>query len=233
MVRRGSSGAHGAGSRSSAKAKTSASAGRNPVSPVHRRRRLFAGAILLLVLALAVGGFAAISNAINGDAPAATGGQSPQQELPGSTPPPSQSASSTASATDSPGPSSGCDEKLLTVAAATDKAAYGPGENPLLTLKLTNGNRVPCEVNIGTSQMEYMVTSGTDRIFSSKDCQAESSDFVKTIPPGQSETANFPWGRNRTAQGCVPIAAKPAVGTYVFTARLGSKTSPKAVFQLG
>jgi hypothetical protein len=233
MVRQGSSGTHGSAPRPSAKAKTRGSAARKPVSPVYRRRRLFVGALLLLVLALAVGGFAAISNAINGAAPAATTGESPQQELPGSTPAPSQSASPTASATGSPTPGTGCDEKLLTVAAATDKAAYAPGENPLLTLKVTNGNQVPCEVNIGTSQMEYMVTSGTDRIFSSKDCQAESSELVKTIPPGQSETANFPWGRNRTVQGCGPVAAKPAVGTYVFTARLGSKTSPKAVFQLG
>ncbi|MET3809999.1 hypothetical protein [Arthrobacter sp. UYEF3] len=233
MVRQGSSGTHGAGPRPSAKAKTSGSAARKPVSPVYRRRRLFAGAILLLVLALAVGGFAAISGSINGAPPAATDGESPQQELPGSTSAPSQSAGPTASATVSPSPSTGCDEKLLTVSAATDKAAYSPGENPLLTLKVTNGNRVPCEVNIGTSQMEYLVTSGTDRIFSSKDCQADNTDLVKTIAPGQSESANFPWDRKRSVQGCAAVAAKPAVGTYVVTARLGSKTSAKAVFQLG
>jgi hypothetical protein len=194
---------------------------------VYRRRRLFVGAILLLVLSLAVGGFVAISNALNGAAPAATTSGTPQQEQPGSTPPPSAQDSAAAS------PSPGCDQKLLTVAAATDKAAYAAGENPLLTLKVTNGNTVPCEVNIGTSQMEYLVTSGSDRIFSSKDCQAESSDLVKTIAPGKSETANFPWARNRTVEGCAAVAAQPAAGTYVFTARLGNKTSPKAIFQLG
>jgi hypothetical protein len=233
MVRQGNSGTHGSGPRASAKAKTRGKPARKPVSPVYRRRRLFVGAILLLVLALAVGGFAAISNAINGAAPAVTDSESPQQEKPGSTPPGSPAASAGASSTDSPSAGTGCDEQLLTVAAATDKAAYAPGENPLLTLKVTNGNRVPCEVNIGTSQMEYVITSGTDRIFSSSDCQAESSDLMKTIAPGQSETANFPWGRNRTVQGCAAIAAKPAAGTYVFTARLGNKTSPKAIFQLG
>ena len=229
MVRQGNSGTHGSGPKAPAKAKTSGNPARKPVSPVYRRRRLFVGAILLLVLALAVGGFVAISNAINGADPAATASESPQQEKPGSTPPPSPQESAAAS----PSPSSGCDQNLVTVAAATDKAAYAPGENPLLTLKVTNGNRVPCEVNIGTSQMEYVVTSGSDRIFSSKDCQAESSDLVKTIAPGQSETANFPWGRNRTVEGCAAVAAKPAGGTYVFTARLGNKTSPKAIFQLG
>ena len=122
----------------------------------------------------------------------------------------------------------------MTVTAATDKDSYAAGEKPLLTLKVTNNNKVPCEVNIGTSQMEYMITSGSDRIFSSKDCQAESTDLMKTIAPGKSETANFPWQRNRTVQGCQSVEAAPGAGGayYVFTARLANKTSTKAVFQL-
>jgi hypothetical protein len=120
------------------------------------------------------------------------------------------------------------------VAAATDKAAYAADENPLLSLKVTNGNKVPCQVNMGTSQMEFLIISGSDRIFSSQDCQADSTDLVKTIAPGATETANFPWQRNRTVQGCAPIEAGPGAGGayYVFTARLANKTSPKAVFQL-
>lgn len=127
-----------------------------------------------------------------------------------------------------------CDQNLVTVSAATDKVAYGADEKPLLTLKVANGGKVACEVNIGTSQMEFLVNSGSDRIFSSKDCQAKSADLVKTIQPGKSESANFPWPRNRTVEGCQSIAAKPGAGGayYVFTAKLGSKTSPKAIFQL-
>jgi len=122
----------------------------------------------------------------------------------------------------------------VTVSASTDKAAYGPEENPLLTLKVTNGGTMPCEVNIGTSQMEFLVTSGADRIFSSRDCQAKSEDLVKILAPGASETANFPWPRNRSVEGCQPVEAKPGGGGayYIFTAKLGSKASPKAVFQL-
>ncbi len=228
MVRQGNSGTHGSGPKASAKAKTRGKPARKPVSPVYRRRRLFVGAILLLVLSLAVGGFVAISNALSGATPPATASDAARQGTPGAAP----SAGPTASA--GPTPSRpGCDGKLVTVTAATDKPAYAPGQKPLLTLKVTNGNRVPCEVNIGTSQMEYVITSGSDRIFSSRDCQAESKDLVKTLAPGRSETANFVWGRNRTVEGCTAVAAQPAGGTYVFTARLGNKTSPKAVFQLG
>jgi hypothetical protein len=239
MVRQGSSGNHGSKpkvSRSGQPARGPARAagrksGQKPANPVFRRRRLLVGAGLVLVFALAFGGFAVVSSFLDGGQPPAAGsGDSTavQQTAPAAGP-----EAPSASATPSPtAAANGCDQNLVTVTAATDKPAYAAGESPLLILKVTNGNKVPCEINIGTSQMEFLVTSGTDRIFSSTDCQADSTDLVKTVAPGQSETANFPWQRNRTVQGCAPIEAKPAVGTYVFTARLASKTSPRAVFKL-
>jgi hypothetical protein len=120
----------------------------------------------------------------------------------------------------------------VTVTAATNRTSYGPDEKPVLTLKVANGGKLPCKVNIGTSQMEYLVTSGSDRIFSSKDCQASSNDLVKTIAPGKSETANFPWPRNRSVQGCEKISDAAGAGYYVFIAKLGAKVSPPTVFQL-
>lgn len=152
-----------------------------------------------------------------------------------SSPAPGGSPSEPAVSEPTPTPTPSCNQNMVTVSASTDKAAYGPDENPLLTLKVTNGGTMPCEVNIGTSQMEFLVTSGADRIFSSKDCQAKSEDLMKTIAPGASETANFPWARNRTLEGCSPIDAKPGAGGayYIFTAKLGSRASPKSVFQLG
>lgn len=198
------------------------------------------GGALLLVIALVAGGFA-LAAAFTGGSRKASSTQPSSTET-ASNPAASPSAAATpfasaaASATPSPtAPATAtCNQNLVTVSAATDKPAYGPGENPLLTLKVTNGGTVPCEVNIGTSQMEFLVTSGSDRIFSSKDCQASSEDLVKVIAPGASETANFPWSRNRSADGCKAVAAAPGGGGayYIFTAKLGSRASPKAVFQL-
>ena len=201
---------------------------RKAISPVYRRRRLFVGAALLLVIAVAFGGFAAASNVLSG--PSGPGAAAtPSGQATAAAPTPEAIASPSALPT-----GNGCEQNLVTVTASTDKSAYAAGENPLLTLKVTNGNKVPCEVNMGTSQMEFLVMSGSDRIFSSTDCQTDDTDLIRTIAPGQSETANFPWSRNRTVQGCAPVSATPGAGGafYVFTARLASKTSPKAVFQL-
>jgi hypothetical protein len=198
---------------------------------VYRRRRLFAGGALLLVLGLIAGGVATVSAAVNAktEQVAATEGGSTSQPSGGQT---AGAPSSSPSATPSASPA--CDQKLVTVTAATNKASYGPDEKPVLTLKVTNGGKLPCKVNIGTSQMQFLVTSGSDRIFSSGDCQASSNDLVKTIAPGKSETANFPWPRSRSVQGCAKIAEGSAAGSgyYVFIAKLGAKVSPPAVFQL-
>jgi len=200
---------------------------------VYRRRRLFLGGALLLIIAL-VSSFA-VAGAFSGKSEQAssTGTGATASAGPAAGASPSPSASEPA-ATPTPSATPGCNQNLVTISASTDKAAYGPGENPMLTLKVTNGGTMPCEVNIGTSQMEFLVTSGPDRIFSSRDCQAKSEDLVKVIAPGASETANFPWSRNRSVEGCQPIEAKPGGGGayYIFTAKLGSKASPKAVFQL-
>ncbi|WP_026266686.1 hypothetical protein [Arthrobacter sp. 131MFCol6.1] len=237
MVRQGTSGTGGSRPKASAPRQSGRKSGRPPLRRVYRRRRLFAGVVLLLVIAVAFGGFVAVSNAMGGGQP--SGAQpSGAGAAPAASPAASASGSPTASGEASASPTAtsgeGCEQNLITVTAATDKPAYAAGEKPLLSLTVTNNNKMPCEVNLGTSQMEYMITSGSDRIFSSRDCQAESADLMKTIAPGKSETANFPWQRNRTVQGCEPVEATPGAGGayYVFTARLANKNSPKAVFQL-
>jgi len=219
---------------SSSRTKSSASGPGNGSGPgtastaVYRRRRLFVGVALLIVVAMVFGGFA-VAGAFSSNS-----AQVSSTETPSGAPSAAPDATPAATPAPTPTPTPACNQNLVTVSASTDKAAYGPDEKPLLSMKVTNGGTMPCEVNMGTSQMDFVVTSGADRIFSSRDCQAKSEDLVKTIQPGASETANFPWARNRTLEGCQPIEAKPGAGGayYVFTAKLGSKASPKAVFQL-
>lgn len=227
MGRQDNTGASGSRTKGSRGGQPQRNSGRPPLSPVYRRRRLLVGILVVLVLAAAVGAFAAVSGAVNG------AGQ-PGDATAGNSQP---GTAGTAAGSAAPTPTSAaasCDQGRVTVTAATDQVAYGPEENPMLSLTVTNGNKVPCEVNMGTSQMEFLIISGSDRIFSSRDCQADSTDLLKTIAPGKTETANFPWPRNRSVPGCVAIEAIPGAGGayYVFTARLGNTVSPKAVFQL-
>jgi hypothetical protein len=125
-----------------------------------------------------------------------------------------------------------CDPSRVVVDAAVDAQAYAPRRKPVLTLTVTNKGDAPCPVNVGTSQMEFLITSGSDRIFSSRDCQRGAQDLRKTLAPGVSEKANFTWKRNRSVPGCTDPGAIPGPGTYVLVTHLGERVSKKAVFTL-
>ena len=125
-----------------------------------------------------------------------------------------------------------CPAGTVGVSATTDSLSYTAGITPVLTLTVTNTGTEPCDVNVGTSQMEFIVTSGSDRIFSSADCQQAGEDLHKTIKPNSVETAKFTWERQRSAPGCAEVPSNPNPGTYMFTARLGDISSERTTFEL-
>lgn len=125
-----------------------------------------------------------------------------------------------------------CGDADVAVEAATDQSAYQQGENPVLILSVTNESDDECTINLGTSEMEYLVTSGEDRVFSSADCQVEASDNEQTMKPGETEKAKLTWERNRTTPDCEPVEAEPQPGTYTLVAKLGERTSEEQTFTL-
>ncbi|MFJ3957443.1 hypothetical protein [Arthrobacter sp. NPDC090010] len=198
------------------------------VSPaVYRRRRVAVLGVLLVVLALLAWGVFGVMSLVKGSGKDDAAATQPTGAVstPGATPSSTPTTSSTPS----------CDLGKIKVTATTDKKSYGPKDKPVLTLKVTNEGTVACPVNMGTSQMEFLVSSGQDRIFSSRDCMDKPTNLSKSLAPGKSESANFVWQRNRSVEGCQVINAAPGGGgaTYVFQATLGQWTSGKAVFQLG
>ncbi|MEH0109598.1 hypothetical protein V6N00_07750 [Tersicoccus sp. MR15.9] len=204
--------------------------GRGPSAATFRRRRMVAALLVLVLVVALLGGIIALVTTVSGRS------DQPQAAPAGDTATASATASrSTASArpsTASPTPTATCDPSRVTVEAATDKAVYAPGEKPLLTLRVINGNPVPCEVNVGTSQMEFVITSGNDRVFSSKDCQVDPSDNKKRLGAGATDSANFPWNRNRSTPGCSTVKTEPRPGYYRLEAKLGDRASGQTIFQL-
>lgn len=125
-----------------------------------------------------------------------------------------------------------CVEGDVVVTASTAQATHGPADNPVLVMTIKNAGSTECMVNVGTSQQDFSVMSGADRIFSTSDCVEDPTDTEIMVKPGASETARFTWTRVRSAPGCKFVAAKPRPGTYGFTAKLGDVSSETARFEL-
>ncbi|OMH32506.1 hypothetical protein [Tersicoccus sp. Bi-70] len=198
-----------------------------------RRRRMVAALVVLVLVVALLGGIIALVTSVSGgptDHAQAAGSTAGGSAVPSATA--SRTTASPKPSTASPTPTATCDPAKVTVEAATDKAVYAPGEKPLLTLRVINGNPVPCEVNVGTNQMEFVITSGNDRVFSSKDCQVDPSDNKKRLAAGATDSANFPWNRNRSVAGCGTVKTEPRPGYYRLEAKLGDRASGQTIFQL-
>lgn len=195
-----------------------------------RRRQLVALLALLLMGGLIWAGIA-IAGVFHGDGTPAPAAADPTSAAP------DPSASSRASASASPTPSATpteavCNPASIEVTGSTDAETYAADQSPVLSLTVSNTGDVPCPVNVGTSQMEFVITSGDDRIFSSRDCQEGAEDLEVTIEPGESETARFTWERIRSAPECTEVDAVPGPGQYAFETRLGERTSDDVAFTL-
>ncbi|MFL4478262.1 hypothetical protein ACIPUB_08260 [Paeniglutamicibacter sp. ORCA_105] len=197
-----------------------------PSARVYRRRRLAVLITTLVLVGLLAWAGVGIASLLRPAAPAESTAD-PAATAPGA-------ASSQPSGAPSPEPSepNGCLEDEVVVSASTVQTTHGPADDPVLVMTIKNAGTADCMVNVGTSQQEFSVTSGADRIFSTSDCVEDPTDTEITIKPGASETARFTWTRVRSAPGCKFVAAKPRPGTYGFTAKLGDVSSETARFEL-
>lgn len=204
-----------------------------------------AAVALVVVLALVAWAVVAVAGLFGGGR-----GGAPMSSAPGSAGPAATASSPTgttsaAPTTQSPSASSDaaeaspsrpaeaeCAADDIGLRSATDKSTYASGEDPVLEMKITNSGSTDCALNVGTSQQEFKIVSGSDRIFSTTDCRTDATDSVMTLKAGATESARFTWNRLRSAPGCQKVATKPRPGTYSFTAQLGAVDSDKTTFTL-
>lgn len=229
---------------------------RRPSPEVYRRRRLVAVVALLVVLALLIWAVVAVAGLFKGGQETSGGAPAPASASAASASSASSApASSGAASSESAGASSGsasasatssgsadpsssaeagatCAPEDIGLKSATDKSTYASGDDPVLEMKITNSGSEDCQLNVGTSQQEFKISSGSDRIFSTTDCRTDATDSNMTLKAGATESARFTWKRMRSAPGCKPVSTKPRPGTYSFSAQLGSVDGDKTTFTL-
>lgn len=193
--------------------------GGKPSASVYRNRRIAVVVIALVVIGLLVWGGISLASVLSGK---------PQPQSPVAAP----SASAQPSPEASADTSGTCKEDEIKITAQTDATSYATDKDPVLTLGIENTSDRECSLNVGTTQQEFLISSGNDRIFSTVDCLAEGEDVILTLKPAQRESARFSWSRERSAPGCKAVNVQPRPGTYKFTAALGEFISPPTTFTL-
>ncbi|WP_187266901.1 hypothetical protein [Microbacterium hatanonis] len=214
---------------------------------VYRRRRL----VVLLTALIVVAGLVWLFIAQPWQSSAST------QTLPVSSPSPSSSPSASESAApetdaETPVPEAEAEEPApeltpsaepciaadLLIEAVTDQTVYAAGQNPQLSIRLTNQSTTDCTLNVGTSAQAFTISSGPDIWWRSTDCQTEPSDMTVLLSAGQQVTSATPltWDRTRssvdTCQGDRPQAAGGGATYRLSVAIGGLSSSNTAAFQL-
>lgn len=166
---------------------------RNPVGPhsprVYWRRRL-----VLLIGVVAVIAIILLIVFRPQSTPVASTEPSSSADAPEATVEPTPSAEAT------PVEGGPCDPGSLTLTPVTDKDAYAAGELPQLSFTITNTSAASCVINLGTTQQTYLITSGEETYWSSKDCESGAVDADVTLEPNVPQSpAAIAWGRERSA----------------------------------
>jgi hypothetical protein len=160
---------------------------------------------------------------------------------PNATPSPSTSVEPSGSPTPSFTSAAGgeaCNPAQVQIAAVTDGTSYDSGVKPMISMTIKNAGTAPCTFDVGTEAQEYIITSGTDRIWSSKDCQSGATSTPQVLQPGvELSTTPFAWDRTRsstdTCSGSRPKAvAGPDGPTYRLEVKLGAVESEPVAFRL-
>ena len=126
----------------------------------------------------------------------------------------------------------------LLIEAVTDRPSYAAGENPQLSIRLTNQSTRDCTLNVGTSAQAFEVSSGSDVWWRSTDCQTEPCDMIVLVSAGQEVMSAAPltWDRTRSSvdscQGDRPQAAGGGATYHLRVAIGGLSSTNTASFQL-
>jgi hypothetical protein len=191
---------------------------KNPVGPqsskVYWRRRLIVGLGLIAVIVIII-----LIVTRPGSAPdkKTTATQTQSQSSSASTP------------AKTPKDGDACAPANIKLEAITDKASYAAGQNPLISMRITNTGTAACTINLGSTQQELKITSGSETYWDSKDCQTDAVDSTQVLKPATPlTTPAITWDRTRSSKTTCS-SSRPQVtaggASYHLTVKVGDITS--------
>ncbi len=198
----------------------------HPVGPrsaaVYWRRRAVVLVALIAVVALVL----VVGNAVLGRSSATGATAEPTTEESAAEP---EAAAEPDDTADGP---VGCTPDQLSLTLAADAQAYPAGSDPVFTVALTNTGDASCTLDASEVNRQILVSSGSDRIWASNDCPADTEERILLLAAGARDEVAVTWPRIRSDEACSADLPEPRAGTYTAVVTIGDTMSPRVVFQL-
>ena len=196
---------------------------RTPVGPqppkVYWRRRLILGlgalAVVVIIILIIVRPGSGSPSPANSTKPGASPSVTPSAD------------------TSAPAAGAACVPAKVKLVAVTDKTTYASTEQPQISMSITNTGAVDCTINLGSTQQELIITSGSETIWDSKDCQTAPVDTPVTLKPGVAVTTPaIPWDRTRSSKTTCDASRSPVTAggaSYHLGVKVGALSSKATV----
>jgi hypothetical protein len=150
---------------------------------------------------------------------AETPSPTPTPSAPTASPTPATAAPITAAAQTPPSQPVACTPGSLRP-TLTGKQQLKPTQANTFTLSLINGSGQACVAQVTRDNFELKIYSGTDRIWSSRDCATAVKPMTRKLGPEQAVEWSMSWNGRRSRAGCQSRPEIPRPGTYYATAQL-------------
>ena len=85
---------------------------------------------------------------------------------------------------------------------------------------IRNATSTPCVLTVSQDNFELKIYSGTDRIWSSRDCQRSLDRFSRRLAANEVVRWQMTWDGRRSRKDCERRPEIPRPGTYFTTAQL-------------
>ena len=127
-----------------------------------------------------------------------------------------------------------CVTRDVTVEAVTDQPTYASGQNPQLSIRLTNNGTADCTLNVGTSAQSSRSRAAATRGGGRRTARASRATWSCCSPPGRRSRAprRWSWDRTRSSVGTCADADRPTApgggASYHLSVEIGGIASTES-----
>lgn len=105
-----------------------------------------------------------------------------------------------------------CTAGQLVITPIVSQESYAEGELPQLSLSVENTGDEACAADLGTAHMQFMITSGSDEVWRSVDCQKNPETRIIELAADQVlETETVEWDRTRSSPETCEAEREPVI----------------------
>lgn len=107
-----------------------------------------------------------------------------------------------------------------------------PKQRSTFTLSLINGSGGTCTARVNRDNFELTITSGSDRIWTTRHCATIVKSLSRTLAAEQAVEWKVTWNGRRSRNGCQSRPETPRPGTYYATAQLAGAEPVRLLMRL-